>query len=251
LLHYQLTKAIRNEGIEIKTQAEIVAATENKDGLHVDLNSKNGRETLAVDNVITIERGAALKDLGLKSINLDEDSPYLTVNSSMETATEGVYAIGDLTGPQSRHYSHLASETGIIAAENAMGNDASINPRTSTRALFTQPEVACVGLTPKEAKSAGYDVVVGAAPLFMNPYGMIISENQGIVEVVGEKRYGEVLGIHIIGRDASEMAGQAVLAIQMEATIEELSRVPFPHPTLSESLAEAARDALGKPIYLP
>jgi dihydrolipoamide dehydrogenase len=247
----RLRKAIKNEGIEIKTQAEIVAATENKDGLHVDLNSKNGRETLAVDNVITIERGAALKDLGLKSINLDEDSPYLTVNSSMETATEGVYAIGDLTGPQSRHYSHLASETGIIAAENAMGNDASINPRTSTRALFTQPEVACVGLTPKEAKSAGYDVVVGAAPLFMNPYGMIISENQGIVEVVGEKRYGEVLGIHIIGRDASEMAGQAVLAIQMEATIEELSRVPFPHPTLSESLAEAARDALGKPIYLP
>jgi dihydrolipoamide dehydrogenase len=104
-----------------------------------------------------------------------------------------------------------------------MGNDASINPRISTRVLFTQPEVACVGLTPNEAKSAGYDVVVGAAPLFMNPYGMIISENEGTVEVVGEKRYGEVLGIHLIGKYASEMAGQAVLAIQMEATIEGLS----------------------------
>ena len=85
----------------------------------------------------------------------------------------------------------------------------------------------------------------------MNPYGMILSENEGIVEVVAEKRYGEVLGVHFIGTAASEMAGQAVLAIQMEATLDELANAPFPHPTLSESLAEAARDALGKPIYLP
>ena len=85
----------------------------------------------------------------------------------------------------------------------------------------------------------------------MNPFGMIISENEGIVEVVADKQYGEVLGVHFIGTAASEMAGQAVLAIQMEATVEELSRASFPHPTLSESLAEAARDALGKPIYLP
>lgn len=141
----------------------------------------------------------------------------------METGTEGVYAIGDLTGPQSTHHPHLASETGIIAAENAMGNDASINLRTYTRVPFTQSEVGCVGLTAKEAKSAGYDVVVGAARRFTSPYGIIISENEGTVEVVGEKRYGEVLGIRLIGKDASKMAGETVLAIQMEATIEELS----------------------------
>jgi len=247
----RLRKALKKEEIDIKTQGEIVAATKKKDGLHVELSSKDGLETVVVDKVITIERGASLKDLGLKRINLDEDSHYLTVNSKMESAIEGVYAIGDLTGPQSKHFSHLASHQGIIAAENAMDKDASINPRTFTRIVFTQPQIACVGLTPKEAKDAGYDVVVGAAPYGMNPFGMIISENEGIVEVVAEKRYGQVLGVHFIGTDASEMAGQAVLAIQMEATVEELSRASFPHPTLSESLAEAARDALGKPIYLP
>ena len=247
----RLRKTLKKEGIGIKTQAEIVAAVKKRDGLHIDLSSKDGRETVIVDNVITLKRAAALKDLGLKSIILDDNSPYLRVNDKMETGIEGVYAIGDLTGPQSRHYSHLASETGIIAAENAMGNDASINPRTLTRILFSQPEVACVGLTQKEAKNEGYDVIVGSAPLSMNPFGMILSENEGIVEVVADKKYGEILGVHLIGTATSEMAGQAVMAIQMEASLDDLDKAPFPHPTLSESLAEAARDALGKPIYLP
>jgi len=92
---------------------------------------------------------------------------------------------------------------------------------------------------------------MGSAPLSMNPFGMILSENDGIVEVVADKKYGEILGVHLIGTAASEMAGQAVLAIQMEATLDDLDKTPLPHPTLSESLAEAARDALGKPIYLP
>jgi dihydrolipoamide dehydrogenase len=247
----RLRKALKEEGIDIKTQGEIAAAIKKRDGLHVDLSSKDGHETIGVDYVITIERGAALKDLGLKVINLNEDSQYLKVNNKMETGIEGVYAIGDLTGPQSEHYSHLAAEKGIIAAENAMGQDAAINPRTFTRILFTHPEIACVGLTPKEAKNAGYNVMVGAAPCSMNPFGMILSENEGIIEIVAEKKYGEILGVHLIGTAASEMAGQAVMAIQMEMTVEELTKTPFPHPTLSESLAEAARDALGKPIYLP
>lgn len=247
----RLRKSIKNEGIDIKTEAEIVAAVKKNDGLHVEFRSKEGPETVVVDRVINMDRGASLKDLGLKSIGLDEERSYLEVNSKMETGVEGVYAIGDLTGPQSRHYSHHASEGGIIAAENAMGKEAAINPRTFTRILFTQPQVACVGLTSREAKKGGHDVVVGTAPFSMNPFGMIIAENEGIVEVVAEKKYGEVLGIHFIGKDASEMAGQAVLAIQMEATLEDLSRVFFPHPTLSESLPEAARDALGISIYLP
>jgi len=247
----RLRKVLKNEGIDIKTQAEILALTKKKDGLYVDLHAKDDRETVIVDNVITLERTAALDDLGLKSINLDDNSPYLTVNNKMETEIEGVYAIGDLTGHQSQHYSHLASDMGIIDAENAMGKDAFFNPKTTTRILFTQPEVACVGLTPKEAKNEGYDVIVGSAPLSMNPFGMILSENEGIIEVVADKKYGEILGVHLIGTAASEMAGQAVLAIQMEASLDDLDKTPFPHPTLSESLAEAARDALGKPIYLP
>lgn len=247
----RLRKVLKNEGIEIKTRANIVHATKKEGELHVELTAKKGPETVVVDRVITLERAASLREFGLKSINLDENSPCLKVNSKMETGVEGVYAIGDLTAPSAHHYSHRAAEMGIAAAENAMGKDTSINPRTLTRVLFTQPEVACVGLTPRKAKQKGYDVIVGSAPLSMNPYGMILLENEGIIEVVADRKYREILGVHLIGTTASEMAGQAVLSIQMEATLDELAATPFPHPTLSESLAEAARDVLGQPIYLP
>jgi dihydrolipoamide dehydrogenase len=247
----RLSKALKNDGIEIKREAEIVSAIREKSGLRVELKFKKGNDTLLVDRIIHIERAASLKELGLGSVGLDENAAYLEVNDRLETGVEGIYAIGDLTGPQSRHYSHLSSEGGIIAAENAMGLDSAMNPLTFTRVLFTQPQVAGVGLTEKEAKKAGHDVLVGAAPYGMNPFGMLLSENEGMVEVVGEKKYGELLGVHFIGSNVAEMAGQAVLAIQMEATLEDLARASFPHPTLSESLPEAARNALGRHIYLP
>jgi len=247
----RLRRVLRGEGIAIKTQASIAKAETTKGGLSVEVSSKDDAETMVVDALVTLERVPALKGIGLNSINLDEESPYLAVNKRMETSVEGVYAIGDLTAPSAYHYSHRAAQMGIVAAENAMGGEAAVNPRTITRVLFTQPEVASVGLSAKEARQQGYEAVVGSAPLSMNPFGMILAENEGLIEVVADKRYGEILGVHMIGTAASEMVGQAVLAIQMEATLEELDMTPFPHPTLSESLAEAARDALGNPIYLP
>lgn len=247
----RLSKTLRDEGIEVKAQGEILSVSEEKDGLHVKLQSKKGEEAVVVDQIITSQRQVSLTDLGLESIDLDKEGDFIPVNQRMETKADGVYAIGDLTGPPERHYSHLASQQGIAAAENAMGKRAALNPRTLTRVLFTQPEVACVGLTERAAKEAGYDVAVGAAPLIMNSYGMIISEFEGLVEIVAERKYGEILGVHFIGKAAAEMAGSALLAIQLEATLEELAYTPFPHPTLSESLAEAARNALGRHIYLP
>jgi len=247
----RLRKTLKSSGIDIKHDAEIINLAKNNGGLQVEIKSKNGIEEVFVEKIITAERKAALKGLGLENLQIDKGADFIKVNEKMETKINGVYAIGDITEEQSRHYSHLASEEGVIAAENAMGGKAELDQRTCTRILYSQPEVACVGLTAKEAKAAGYDVYVGAAPLSMNPYGMILSENEGIIEVVAEKKYGEILGVHFIGTSASEMAGQAVLAIRMEMTLEELAKTSFPHPTLSESLAEAAREALGVPIYLP
>ncbi len=247
----RLRKVLKDEGLDIRREAEIVSGSRAKGDLTVQLKAKEGSEILTVDRILYIERAAFLKGLGLINIGLDENGEYVEVNDKMETGAEGVYAIGDLTGLQSAHFSHLSSEGGIVAAENAMGLDSHMNPKTFVRVLFTQPQVASVGLTPKEATKAGYDVVVGAAPYGMNPFGMLISENEGIVELVAEKEYGELLGAHFIGANASEMVGQVIVAIQLEATLEELARASFPHPTLSESLAEAARDALGRHIYLP
>jgi len=247
----RLNKVLKTEGIEIKREAEITSIVKENGGLRVLLNSKKGSDTIEVNRIIHIERAPSLKGLGLASVGIDENADFLEVDRRMQTGANGIYAIGDLTGPQERHYSHFSSEGAIIAAENAMGLNRSMNPLTFTRVLFTQPQVAGVGMTEKEAKKAGYDVIVGSAPYGMNPLGMLLSENEGIVEVVAEKKYGEVLGTHFIGSHVGEIAAQAILAIQMEATLEDLARASFPHPTLSESLPEAARNALGRHIYLP
>jgi dihydrolipoamide dehydrogenase len=247
----RLAKVLKNQGITIHNKAKILGLKKKKDGIHCAFKVKDKEETVVIDRVISLLRGANLKGLGLETVGLDKKSDYIKVNDRMETEVDGIYAIGDVAAPEARHYSHLSSQGGIVAAENSMGMDTLFDRRTITRVLFTQPQVACVGLNPTEAKKEGYEVITGTAPLSMNPFGMIISQNEGIVEVVADKKYGEVLGVHFIGQGACEMAGQGVLAIQMEATLEELTRATFPHPTLSESVAEAAREALGRPIYLP
>ena len=247
----RLRKVLNDEGIEIKTQTTIEKVTKQEDGLSVELSAKEGLKGVVVDKIVTLERAGALKGIGLKTVGLNEESSFLAVNEKTETTEEGIYAIGDLTAPPEQHYSHRAAEMGIVAAENAIGKGNSLNPRTLSRVLFTHPQVASIGFTPKEARGNGYEVIVGAAPLSMNPLGMIRAEDEGIVEVVADKSYGEILGVHLIGTAVSEMIGEALMAIQTEATVETLAFTPFPHPTLSESLAEAARDALGNPIYLP
>jgi len=247
----RLAKALQSHGINTITGARDLALKKKSAGVEAVMAVKDKEETLQVDLVIALDRVAAVKDLGLETVGIDEKAEFLRVNEKMETGVKGLYAIGDLTAPEKKHFSHVASSGGLVAAENAMGMNRVFNERTVTRIAFTSPQVACVGLTGKEAKALGYEVVVGAAPLSMNTFGMITVQTDGLVEVVADKRYGEILGIHIIGDSACEMIGQGVLAIQQEMTLEELAQTAFPHPTLSESIAEAARDALGAAIYLP
>ena len=247
----RLAKALQTQGIHMVTGAKNLALKKKSAGVEAVMAVRDKDEAIETDLVIVLRRSAALKDLGLETVGLDEKAEFLPVNERMETGVKGLYAIGDLTGPEKKHYSHLASSAGRVAAENAMGMSRAVREGTAARIAFTSPQVACVGLTGKEAKSMGYEVVVGAAPLSMNTLGMITVQTDGLVEIVAEKRYGEILGIHIIADSACEMIGQGVLAIQQEMTLEELAQTTFPHPTLSESIAEAARDALGAAIYLP
>lgn len=247
----RLAKVLQTQGIHMVTGAKSLALKKKSAGVEALMAVRDKDEAIETDLVIVLRRSAALKDLGLETVGLDEKAEFLPVNERMETGVKGIYAIGDLTAPEKKHYSHLASSAGLVAAENAMGMSRAVRERTAARIAFSSPQVACVGLTGKEAKSMGYEVVVGAAPLSMNTLGMITVQTDGLVEIVAEKRYGEILGIHIIADSACEMIGQGVLAIQQEMTLEELAQTTFPHPTLSESIAEAARDALGAAIYLP
>jgi dihydrolipoamide dehydrogenase len=247
----RLAKSLQTQGITMVTGAKNLVLKKQGAGVEAVVAVKDKEVTLRVDLVLALSRAAAVKDLGLETVGLDGKTEFLRVNERMETGVKGLYAIGDLTAPEKKHFSHVASSGGLVAAENAAGMDRVLNERTTPRIVLTRPQVACVGLTGKEAKALGHEVVVGAAPLSMNTLGMITVQTDGLVEVVADKRYGEILGVHIIGDNAGEMIGQGVLAIQQEMTLEELAQATFPHPTLSESIAEAARDALGAAIYLP
>ncbi len=249
----RLSKVLKKEGIDIFNRSVIKEARENKTGEIECLLLIKGKEDkkIVVDKIVYLKRRGNLENFGLRNIGIEEQAEFIPVNDEMKTEVEGIYAVGDVSSPYNRHYSHLASMGGIVAAENAMGKYSILDERLFTRIAFTRPQMASIGLTPKEAKDKGYRVIVGSAPLSMNPLGMILGENEGIIEVVAEKEYGEVLGIHILSDYAIEMIGAGVFAIQMEATIEELANSLFPHPTLSESLIEAAKDALRRPIYLP
>jgi dihydrolipoamide dehydrogenase len=247
----RLAKALQTQGIHTITGAKGLALKKKSSGVEASMTVKDKEQSLQVDLVIAIRRTASVNDLGLETVGLDVKAGFIQVNERMETGVKGLYAIGDLTGPEEKHYSHASSTSGLVAAENAMGLNRVFDERAVARVIFTNPQIATVGLRGKEAKAMGYDAVTGSAPLSMNTFGMMTAQTDGLVEVVADKRYGEILGVHIIGDGACEMIGQAVLAIQQEMTLEELAQTIFPHPTLSESIAEAARDALGQAIYLP
>jgi dihydrolipoamide dehydrogenase len=247
----RLTKALQNQGITVLAHVKVLSAKSKKTGAVVSLSVKGKEEILEVDLIINLERRAALQGLGLETVGIEEANPFIRVNEKMETEVKGLFAVGDITAPEERHFSHLASSSGMIAAEYAMGVSRSSVEGNPTRILFTKPQVACIGMTGKEAKQSGREIVTGSAPLSMNTFGMMTAQMEGLVEVVADKKYGEILGVHMIGDRVSEMAGIGVLAVQQEMTLEELSQATFPHPTLSESIAEAARDALGIPVYLP
>ncbi len=247
----RVKKVLSKENIRILANTDILQVEAKKSGVACLLKTAGGEETVLVNQVVYLERAASPNGLGLEKAGLEKTASFIPVNNRMETAVKGIYAIGDLAAPAANHYSHAATHGGIVAAENAMGVDSRFDPGLVPRVSFIQPQMACIGVTKQGARESGYDVVVGSAPLSMNPFGMLIGQSEGIIEIVSEKKYGEILGVHILGEGACEMAGQAALAMQMEMTLEELAKAHFPHPTLSESLSEAAKDALGRAIYLP
>jgi len=172
------------------------------------------------------------------------------VNERLATAVPGLWAVGDATGcfPD---LSHGATAMGVIAAENALGAHRAYDPRRVPRIAFTSPQAASVGLSEEEAEEAGGEVITGTAAIAAGPMAMIQGAAHGVVKVVGDKRYGELLGVHVLSPFATEIIGAGVLALQMEATLEELADAALPHPTIAESLAEAAREALGRTLFLP
>ncbi len=177
------------------------------------------------------------------------DRARILTNAHMATNIPGLYAIGDCTSPIM--LAHVAEHEGTVAAESIMGHDAAMSYKVVPSAIYTTPQVASVGLSEEEAVKKGHRVKVGRFPLMANGKSVIANDSVGLVKIVADERYDEILGVHIAGGPATEMISEAALALKMEATLEEIVETIHAHPTVSESVAEAAMAGLGRVIHMP
>jgi dihydrolipoamide dehydrogenase len=185
-------------------------------------------------------------DLERAGVETDQRG-WIQVDDQLRTNVGGVYAIGDVTGKLL--LAHVASHQGLVAAGVMAGHDERMDYKAVPAATFTHPEVASVGLTEAAARSAGHDVVVGRFPFSALGRAQTFGSTEGLVKVVAERGYGEVLGVHIIGPGASDLIPEGVKALRLEATLTDIADTIHAHPTLGEGTMEAAMVALGLPVH--
>jgi len=246
-----LEKSLKRFKMQILTgcaMKEIAAGAEGKK--IVRASAPDGEKAFEGRYVLmAVGRKPNLGGLGLEEIGVGFTKKGVGVNEKMETNVPGVYAIGDVTGQWL--LAHFASAQGEVAVENALGHPAKLNPRVVPRCVYTLPEVASVGLAEKEAAEAGYKIKVGRFPFAASGKATAIGQRDGFVKIVADSKYDEILGVHIVGPHATDLIGEAVVAMQMEATAEEVARSIHPHPTLTEALMESALDVNGMAVHVP
>lgn len=224
-----------------------VEKAEKTDG-QVVLSLSNG-ETVRADKVLVAAgRKLNLDGIGLEKVGVAFDKKGIKVSPYMQTNVPSIYAIGDVTG--GLLLAHKASKEGIVAAENVMGQKKKMDYRVVPRTTWTDPEVGSVGYTEQGAKDAGYEVKVGKFPFRGLGRAMALGKTEGIVKLVADAKTDELLGAHIIGPSASDLIAEAATAMALETTVEELAATIHAHPTLSESIMEAAHVLEGRAIHI-
>lgn len=244
----ELRKLLSCQGIKFHVDSK-VTGVEHKGATRI-VTVQTGEETKTIEAEVVLVgagRKAYFDNLGLEKVGVKLHKRGVEVNDYMQTSVGNIYAIGDIVGKQL--LAHLASHMGGVAAENAMGHETKMDYRAVPAPIYTSPEVASVGLTEEEARAQNYDVITGRFPFRPLGRAMALNEQDGFVKVVTERKYGELLGVHIIGPYATELIHEAVMAIKLEATVEELMTNIHAHPTLSEALGEAALDTRGEAIH--
>jgi dihydrolipoamide dehydrogenase len=245
----ELQKALRKRGIRALTGTRMNGVEVSETGVRLDLEKDGKGESLEAEQLlVAVGRKPVTENLGLEALGVELERGYVKIDSYMRTAVPHIYAIGDVVNTP--WLAHVASAEGILAVEQMAGKPVKpINYDRVPSCTYCEPEVASVGLTEAKARERGYDVQVGKFPLSALAKAKILGKSEGFVKVVREKKYDEVLGVHIIGAHATDLIAEACVALQMEATDEELFRTMHAHPTLSEAVAEAAHAAHGSAIH--
>jgi dihydrolipoamide dehydrogenase len=242
-----VARELSKQNIEIVTGAKIEGAEAKKDGVELTW----GGETHKFDYLcIAAGRGADVEGLGLDEAGVKTaQNGQVEVDEHMRTSLDRVYAIGDLV-PVGPALAHKASDEGVIAVEHAAGLEPHpLDYDNIPSATFCYPQVASFGLTEKQAREAGHDVVIGKIPMGAVGAGTVYGDRGGMIKIVGESKYGELLGGHIVGVKAADMIQELVNAQALEGGFSEVARIIHAHPTFSEAVMEAARAADGWLIH--
>jgi dihydrolipoamide dehydrogenase len=252
----ELQKSFRKQGIAAHTSARVTSARVNGDAVELQAELSGGKtESFSADYLLMATgRGPVTEGLGAADVGLALDRGYVVVDDLYRTNVPGISAIGDVitvNGAPHPQLAHVSSAEGILVAERLAGEDVRpINYDHVPGCTYCDPEIGSVGLTEATARERGYDVRVGSFPFSVLGRARMANETEGFVKIVADTRYDEVLGVHIIGPRATELVAEAVLALRLECTVEELIRTIHAHPTMSEAVGEAAHAAHGAAIHV-
>jgi len=247
----ELKRVFTKRGIEVYTKAKLESAKAKDGGVEVTFQTEKGevKKYTAEKLLMATGRGPNTVDIGLEKIGVTTDRGFIKVNEYMETNVKGVYAIGDVT--PSPLLAHVASQEGIVAVEKIAGkHPAPINYNHVPSCTYCEPQVASVGLNEAKAGEAGYTVKVGKFPFTAIGKARIEDAMDGFVKVVADQKYGEILGVHMIGGTVTEMIAEAVAAIALEGTVDDLINTIHAHPTLAEATHEAMENVFGAAIHI-
>jgi dihydrolipoamide dehydrogenase len=246
-----LAKSFKKRKIDMLVAAKVTKADVRKDGVTLSVEVKGETKQIEAEKVLMAAgRALNLEDLGLEAAGVQRDERgFLKVDGTLQTTAPGVYAIGDIAGPPM--LAHKGSREGAVVAEVIAGRKPHpIRYDNIPSVTYCHPEVASIGLTEARCKEQGLDYVVGRFPLSANGRARAAMETDGFVKILRDTRYGEILGAHIVASHASELIHELAVARENEYTVEEVDLAIHAHPTLSEAVAEAALDSLGRVIHI-
>lgn len=250
-LSAELSKSLKKQGVAIQTSVKVTRVEDKEGKKEVFYAGEDGVEKSLFADVVLVATGRTpfTEGLGLESVGIELGSPKgkraIAVNNKLQTSVPGIYAIGDVIGSG---LAHTATAEGLVAAETICGHEATMSYKAIPSCIYTEPEVAAVGLTEAQAKEQGYEVKTGTFPFRNLAKAMAINQTEGFVKVVAEAKYGEILGVHIIGPHATDLIMEAVVSIQLENTVEELMKTVHSHPSLAEAMGQANEDVKGLAI---
>lgn len=245
-----LEETLVDKGVKVYKSAKVLKIDRTDNGLQVTAQMSDDTFQVISEKVLMATGRKPMGDgLGLQEIGVKVERGAIQVDKLFKTDVDNIYAIGDCTGGV--QLAHVASASGLMVAELIMGERMTMDFRTIPYCVYTNPELASVGLTEEDAITKGYRIKVGKFPMYGNGKSVITGNVRGLVKIVADEKTGEVLGIHIAGNSATELIASGAVAMRLEATVQELITTIYAHPTVGEAVHEAAESVFGRAIHIP